>query len=83
MTGTLELKLNKPYFDIMVRVEYEYGSDSGVHTFPNGDPGYPGSEEIDIEGVFTEDNVMHIMDLYTAEQLKEELMDKISEHENK
>lgn len=83
MTRTLELKPDKPYFDIMVRVEYEYSSDPGVHTFPNGDPGYPGSEEIDIEGVFTEGNVMHIMDLYTAEQIEEELMNKISEHENK
>jgi hypothetical protein len=32
-------------------IEYDYSYDPGVHTFSNGDPGYPPSEELVIESI--------------------------------
>ena len=46
-------------------VDYEYSYDPGVWTFPNGDPGYPESEEVYIDKVLIGDiditNLMYSM----------------------
>jgi len=37
---------------VELRLEYDYSFDPGVWTLPNGDPGYPEAEKIDLNRVF-------------------------------
>jgi hypothetical protein len=38
--------------DIELEIEYNYSYDAGVHTYSNGDPGYPPSEDFEIIGIY-------------------------------
>lgn len=38
-----------------VKIDFSWSYDPGVHTYPNGDPGYPSSCEIDIDSITTTD----------------------------
>lgn len=43
------MEINKiNLYGVEFEVVYEYFYDPGVHTYPNGDPGYPPVEELDI-----------------------------------
>lgn len=43
------MEINKiNLYGVEFEVVYDYLYDPGVHTYPNGDPGYPPSEELDI-----------------------------------
>lgn len=35
------------------KIEFKYSYDPGVHTYSNGDPGYPPNEESEIERITT------------------------------
>lgn len=43
------MEINKiNLYGVEFEVVYNYFYDPGVYTYPNGDPGYPPSEELDI-----------------------------------
>lgn len=43
------MEINKiNLYGVEFEVVYDYFYDPGVYTYPNGDPGYPPSEELDI-----------------------------------
>lgn len=68
-----------------LEVEYEYSYDPGVHTYPNGDPGYPEYEEINIESIKCKGDLYDILCNYVKTQdLIDEIELKISiqEREN-
>lgn len=44
-------------------VEYQYDYFKGVHTLPNGDPGYPDSDELEIESILLDGaEVMNLLE---------------------
>jgi hypothetical protein len=61
---------------IKLSVDYEYSYDPGVHTYPNGDPGYPPNEEIEIVSITTEGDIQPLLNNYSKTQ---EIIDKIRE----
>lgn len=69
---------------VKLEVEYTYSCDPGVHTYRNGDPGYPPSEEIDlVKTTLLEGDILDILACYTkCDEVEEEIMNYISEHHN-
>jgi len=67
---------------IKLSVDYEYSYNPGVHTYPNGDPGYPPNEEIQIIKVITDGDIQLLLDFYTkTDEITNIIKEKISEHE--
>ena len=65
---------------VELRVEYDYSFDPGRWTLPNGDPGYPESEEIDINKVFvTNVDISNLV--FNTVELFDKIMTGISELE--
>ena len=46
----IELEFEDLHFEVVGTFSY----DKGLHTFPNGDPGYPESHELNIDFIFYE-----------------------------
>ena len=65
---------------VELRVEYDYSFDPGVWTLPNGDPGYPESEEIEINKVFV-DSVDISNLVFNTVELFDKIMSGVSELE--
>lgn len=70
------------YTPVVLEVKYEYSYDPGVWTYPNGDPGYPEYEEINIESIKCKGDLYDILCNYTKTQdLIDEIELKIREYE--
>ena len=67
-----------------LKILFDYTpEDPGVHTYPNGDPGYPGSPaEIDIYSITCENDLFDESKI--SDDTREELESKcLSDHENR
>jgi hypothetical protein len=69
--------------DVQLSVFYNYTSDKGREYYPNGDVGYPPSEEIEIVNIeLLTGNILTILDSYKeCQNIITELEEKISEYE--
>ena len=75
---TLQLTINN--FELLV--EYTYSHDSGKWTLDNGDPGYPESEEIEINKIeLLKGKLLDLIEYGSSNNIIEEINLKISEHE--
>ena len=75
-------KLSGESASVILEVEYNYVYDPGVHTYSNGDPGYPEYEEIDIQNIKCEGDIFELLLNYTKTQdIIDEIELKISEYE--
>ena len=75
-------KLSGESASVILEVEYNYVYDPGKWTLPNGDPGYPEYEEIDIQSIKCEGDIFELLLNYTKTQdIIDEIELKISEYE--
>ena len=64
-------------YEMDLEVEYNYYYDPGVWTYPNGDPGYPESSELEITALYVKGaDITKLLDC-------EELYDTVYEAVNK
>lgn len=63
---------------IPIEVEFNYSYDPGVHTYSNGDPGYPPSEELDI--ISAHIGGVEINNLLDYTEFEEDLFDGVSKY---
>jgi hypothetical protein len=88
------MKSHRGFVNVTIRdfveleVCYDYDYDAGIHTYPNGDPGYPPSSELEITEVFRKgvdyipvlerfDKIYPAVDIFG--ELEEEVYDKMDE----
>lgn len=55
MKQTFDIVLVAPCCGAKIPCTVTVNEDPGVHTFPNGDPGYPGSVEVEYKDGFPEE----------------------------
>jgi hypothetical protein len=89
------MKSHKGYCDIALReveleVHYDFDYDAGVHTYPNGDPGYPPSSDLEITEVYKDGvDYMPVLERFDKiyptvnimSELEEEVWEKVDEWE--
>ena len=74
--------MSRVFASVILEIEYEYSYDPGVHTYPNGDPGYPEYEEITITKIKCEGDFYDLLLNYAKTQdLLDEIESKISTYE--
>lgn len=66
---------------IPIEVEFNYSYDPGVHTYSNGDPGYPPSEELDIISAYI--GGVEINNLLDYTEFEEDLFEELGNYIDK
>lgn len=79
--SNIEIKLDNVE-NTTLSVTYNYEFTPGLWTYPNGDPGYPEFEDINIVTILTNQDITDMLYSYkTCPNIIEEIEDKISEYE--